>query len=149
MGMPSKEVLVGVDASKRSEMVVAYACDMASKLSATVHLLYVEPVMPIPPEFRSYAKQENVDEEGYNEAVGQAVLAKLEGIAKGSGSVCDTDLEHGNPAEVILKFGSRPEVLMTIVGLRGLHGVGKVQSLGSVARRVIERSRVPVVVVPT
>ena len=147
--MAAKEVLVGVDASKRSEAVVAYACDVASKLGATVHLLYVEAVMPVPPEFSKYAQEEDVDRGGYNEAVGRAVLAKLEGIAKSHGAICDSDLEHGNPAEVILKFGSHPGVVLTVVGLRGLHGIGRVQSLGSVARRVIERSAVPVVVVPT
>jgi nucleotide-binding universal stress UspA family protein len=145
----SKEILVAVDASTRSETLVSYACATAASLGATVHLLYVEPVMRIPPEFKAYARQENVDPEGYNEAVGQAVLNKLEGIAKSAGVGCDTDLEHGNPAAVILKFGSEPGVAMVVVGLRGLHGVGRVRSLGSVARRVVENSKVPVVVVPT
>ena len=147
--MAKKEILVAVDASPRSEKLVSYACGSAASIGAKVHLLYVEPVLQVPAEFREYAREENINPEGYSEAVGEAVLEKLERIPKSAGVDCESDLEHGNPASVIVKFAEEPGVAMVVVGLRGLHGVERVRSLGSVARRVVENSAVPVVVVPT
>ncbi|HZW85719.1 MAG TPA: universal stress protein [Nitrososphaerales archaeon] len=147
--MASKELLVAVDASTRSDRLVSFACRTASALGAKVHLLYVEPVENVPPEYEKFAEREGVDAGGYNDAVGSAVLRRLEGLAKVEGVPCETDLEHGNPSSVIVRYASAPGVLMVVAGLRGLHGVQKVRSLGSVARRVVENSAVPVVVVPT
>jgi nucleotide-binding universal stress UspA family protein len=144
-----REVLVAVDASERSQKLVSFASVLAKDLGADVHLVYVSAVEPIPAEFKTYADQENVDRQGYNEAVGQAVLAKLEETARRADVECVTDLEHGNPAEAVVKYGADPRVMLVVVGLRGLHGVGRIRSLGSVARRVVENSSVPVVVVPT
>jgi nucleotide-binding universal stress UspA family protein len=140
---------VAVDASPRSTKLVSFACAMAKSLGARVHLLYVSSVQPVPSEYVTYAKQENVAVENYNEAVGQSVLRKLEAVAKDEGVSCETDLEHGNPAARIVEYSSEPGVELVVVGLRGLHGIERVRSLGSVSRRVAESSAVPVVVVPT
>jgi nucleotide-binding universal stress UspA family protein len=140
---------VAVDASERSQKLVSFASGLAGELKAGVHILYVSHIEPVPPEFKDYADRENIDRESYNEAVGQAVLAKLEETARRAGISCVSDLEHGNPAETIVKYAADPRVSLVVVGLRGLHGAGRLRSLGSVARRVVENSTTPVVVLPT
>lgn len=147
--MATKEVLVAVDGSPRSSKLVSLGARLAKDLGASVHLLYVAPQNPIPEEYKDYAAHENIDEAGYNDAVGRAIIDKLEGAVSIPGVEWDSDVEVGNPSSTIVKFASQPGVLLAVVGLRGLHGVGRVRSLGSVARRVVENSPVPVVVVPT
>jgi nucleotide-binding universal stress UspA family protein len=147
--LAGKEILVAVDASERSKSLVEYAAKMALDMDSKLHILYVSHVAPIPAEYQAYAKEENVDAVAYNEGLGMAVLARLEGLAKAYGVKTETDLEHGNPASSIVEYASGGNVLLVVVGLRGLHGLSRVRSLGSVARRVVESSPVPVVVVPT
>jgi nucleotide-binding universal stress UspA family protein len=117
-------------------------------MGAKVHLLHVAPVPSIPDVYKAYATLENSNPDKYK-AVGRAVLTKLEEVAKKAGVEFESDLEYGNPGAKIAEYSGRNGVVAVVVGLRGLHGIGRIRSLGSVARRVAENSVAPVVVVPT
>jgi nucleotide-binding universal stress UspA family protein len=142
------ELLVAIDGSKHSERIVKYATELAKKLSANIALLYVAPTTQIPEDYKQYARAENVSESDYYDAVGRQILSKYANIVKDEGLDCETIAEAGNAAENIMIVAKDRKSEMIIVGLQGLHGLAKVRSLGSVSRRIIENSSIPVLTVP-
>ena len=144
----TSELLVAIDGSTHSERVVKYAIELAKKLSAYIALLYVAPTTQIPEAYKEYAKEENVSESDYYDTVGRQILAKYASIVKDEGIECETITDAGNAAENIMIVAKDRKSEMIIVGLQGLHGLAKVRSLGSVSRRIIENSAIPVLTVP-
>lgn len=144
----TRELLVAIDGSEHSERIVKYATDLAKKLSDSLALVYVAPATQIPETYKEYAKEENLDQSDYYGAVGRQILAKYAKIAKNLGVECETITEAGNVTENIMIVAKERNSEAIIVGLQGLHGVGKVRSLGSVSRRIIENSPIPVITVP-
>ncbi len=51
-------------------------------------------------------------------------------------------------ADEILNVANVEKVRMIVIGIKGLHGLAKIRSLGSVTRRVAENAECPVLVVP-
>jgi nucleotide-binding universal stress UspA family protein len=144
----TSELLVAIDGSAHSERIVKCAIDLAKKLSASIALVYITPLRQIPEGYKEYAHMENVSESDYYGAVGNQVLSKYSKIVKNEGIECDTVTEAGNAAENIMTIAKDRNPEMIIVGLQGLHGLAKLRSLGSVSRRIIENSAVPVLTVP-
>jgi nucleotide-binding universal stress UspA family protein len=80
--------------------------------------------------------------------LGEGGISELKDIATREGVSCEGFWNFGNPTDEIPKEAEEKDVSIIIVGLRGLHGVQKLRSLSGVARRVIENSKRPVVVIP-
>ena len=119
----ASELLVAIDGSVHSERIVKYATSLAKKMSSGIVLLYVAPKREIPDDFREYAKEESVSESGYNDALGNQILAKYCGIVKAEGVECEHITEAGNFLEKIMIIAKERKVEMIIVGLQGLHGM--------------------------
>jgi nucleotide-binding universal stress UspA family protein len=142
------ELLVAVDGSPHSEKIVDYACGLAKSLSATIILLYAVPEIDIPEEYLNYARDEKIADPvvTYMRTIAEQVLLKLGHRITERGLEYEGVHEIGNPADRIVRTAESRKVALGVMGLHGLHGLGLVRSLGSVARRVIENSSVPVVV---
>lgn len=54
---------------------------------------------------------------------------------------------QGNVANEILKFAKRKRISLIVIGSHGLHGIGKLKTLGSVSRRVSEQAKCPILLV--
>jgi len=54
---------------------------------------------------------------------------------------------NGNIAEEILKIAKKKTIDLIVIGSQGLHGIGKIKSLGSVSRKVSELASCPVLIV--
>jgi nucleotide-binding universal stress UspA family protein len=54
---------------------------------------------------------------------------------------------NGNIAEEILKVAKKKTIDLIVIGSQGLHGIGKIKSLGSVSRKVSELASCPVLIV--
>ena len=104
-----------------------------------------------PEGLKDYEKVENYRDAyaAYLQDIGNEILSKIKSKLAEAKISCETLVETGNPAERILEIAKTEKPLLIILGLRGLHGVARIRSLGSVARRVIENSECPVLVVPT
>lgn len=144
-----KRILVAIDGSKASKQVVDYAVTLAKSMSAGIALLYVVPELGVPRDYLQYAKEERVDTAGYYDEVGRRIVEDFEKTISASGVDCEAAYEIGPPFQKILAKIEESKVSLVVLGLRGLHGLGRVRGLGSTARRVMENSTVPVVVVPT
>lgn len=139
-------ILAAVDGSRQSNKIVDLSCHYAKKLSSTIILMYVS---SYPDLINQYIEMEGRNPSPkaaqYVERAERVTSRFLEKIQK-RGIECKVMLETGDPAAKIVKVATDDKVYLIVVGLRGLHGVDKIRSLGSVARKVIENSPCPVLV---
>lgn len=144
-------IVVAIDGSKHCEKVVDVSCQLAKELNSSIVLIHVIRKMPEEPEgVKAFEESEHYKEAfaTYLEQLGTSVTTKLsERIAKQE-IQCATMTEFGNPVERIVDTARLQNARMIVIGLHGLHNVGLIRSLGSVARRVIENAHCPVLVVP-
>lgn len=144
-------ILVAVDGSKYSDKVVQVAADMAKKTSSVVILTYVikEPAEE-PEGIKEFERIENFKDAyaEYLQDLGKDLLSRVRSKFDEAKVPCETLIETGNPAERILEIAKTEKPRLIVLGLRGLHGVARIRSLGSIARRIIENSECPVLVVP-
>ena len=56
-------------------------------------------------------------------------------------------IEEGEISAKILDFAKAKKITLIVIGSHGLHGIGKLKTLGSVSRRVSENARCPVLIV--
>jgi nucleotide-binding universal stress UspA family protein len=143
------EFLVAIDGSEQSQRALRYACELARAADASVVLVHaVDPAV---------YQAEGVDEadrdgalvmEGPDEAEerGREVLDEALDLARESGFDPETELLHGDPATVVGEYAEERDVTGVYVGHRGLSEEYEAM-LGSVAKRLVERSSLPVTVV--
>ena len=143
-----KEILVAIDGSKHSERIVDYASDLAKSISAKAVLVYVMPEVSIPPGYKEYAEAEHLDPSSYFTTVGEQIIKDMGKRIEKKGVEFEGVYEAGNPAAIILDKAKSRNVSLIVMGVHGLHGLARIRALGSVARRVIENSSIPVVLVP-
>ncbi|MGA2874496.1 MAG: universal stress protein [Nitrososphaerales archaeon] len=144
-------IVVAVDGSKHSEKVVDVSCQIAKELNSSIVLIYIIRKIPEEPEgVKAFEESEHYKEAFslYLEQLGNVVTTKLGERAEGQDIQCVTMTEFGNPVERILETAHLQNAKMIVLGLHGHHNVGLIRSLGSVARRVIENSDCPVLIVP-
>jgi nucleotide-binding universal stress UspA family protein len=141
-------LLVAVDGSTHSDRIVREGCELAKKLSAKIVLLYVSKFPELAEEYMEFGGRSpsSLRAEKYVE-VAETVTSKLAEIIQTEQIPYEVVFETGNPAEKIVTIASDRRASMIILGLRGLHGFGKIRSLGSVSRSVIENAACPVLVV--
>ena len=141
---------MAVDGSKHSEKVVDYACNLAKQLSTGIVLLSVVKLPGEPESVAAYSKAEN-NPDAYADYLKEFMEKSAEKFSKMievTGIPFKSIVGSGNPAQTILETAKLENASVIVVGLTGLHGLGRIRSLGSVARRVLENSSIPVIVVP-
>jgi nucleotide-binding universal stress UspA family protein len=146
------DILVAIDGSGHSDKVVDFATNLAKNSGSSVRLLYVVKKLAEKPEgVREFEHAENFHDAyaEYLQDLGNSVTSKLGARIKESGVEFETLVEVGNPAEIITDTARADKAKYIVVGLKGLHGVARLRSLGSIARRVIENAHCPVFVVPS
>lgn len=144
-------ILVAVDGSPHSHKVADVAIELAKKTGAKILLTHVVHRLEAPEEFAQYVKTERVDADPdfyYRRLVGETILEKIGAKVVSAGVDLERILEFGDPADKILEVAEIRKPSYIVVGIVGLRGLRRVAALGSVARRVIENAKVPVVSVP-
>ena len=144
-------IVVAVDGSKHCEKVVDVACGFAKDMNTSIVLIHVLRRMPDEPEgVRAFEESEHYKEAfaNYLEDLGESVTTALAARVEKENVQCAVMTEVGNPVERIVETARLQNARIIVLGLHGLHNVGLIRSLGSVARRVIENAGRPVLVVP-
>ena len=142
------QIVVAVDGSQHSAKVVDFAAQLARSIPASVILVNVIPDPHVPSGYVEYTKVEGVDPAAYYEQVSRVILESMGSRLKKAGVSYQITADTGNPATFILDVAKRKKASMIVVGVFGLHHLGRIRSLGSVSRRVAENSTIPVVLVP-
>ena len=66
---------------------------------------------------------------------------------KSKGITARYNVSDGNISQEILDFAKKKKATIIIIGSQGLHGIGKLKSLGSVSRKVSEHAHCPVLII--
>lgn len=135
-------ILVPTDFSGSSREATDYAIDLARACQAKITLLHVivDPVVYIP-ALGGYTPEPRDMEEFSETALGEWIAAD-----DAAGLTIEREWVHGNPVTSILDVAKKRGCDLVVMGT---HGRGPVSHLlvGSVAERVVRRSKVPVLTV--
>jgi len=141
------QLLVAVDFSDSSRIVIESVKNLAKAVSGKVWLLHVaEP----DPEFVGY----DVDPPEMRDAVARKFhrehqhIQELSKELRAKGVDCEALLIQGPTVETILRESEKLSVDMVVLGSHG-KGILRHILLGSTSEGVIQKSSVPVLVVPT
>ncbi len=163
-----KKILYATDLSENARYAFAYAVSLASLYGAKITLLHVLPEVPelIDRHVIGYIdadKWEKIKAQHFDEAREALIGKRKDDLAvkdvlhqfsekvkegeKGEGFSTDEILvERGNPVEKIIDHSEKKKFDLIVMGTHG-HGTLEDVMIGSTARRVVRRSKIPVLVV--
>jgi nucleotide-binding universal stress UspA family protein len=139
-----KKLLVAVDLSEPSKQVIETSLALARSLDASVELVHVrEPfVYALAGQYGPTAEQEQALIRWIDRALGEAAdRISHERIP------CLTTSLFGSPAREIVAHAEKTGADMIVVGTHGRGGLTHAV-LGSVAERIVQKARRPVLAVP-
>ncbi len=149
--MAYNKILVPFDGSIPSKNALKEAVDLAKQSKGTIFLLYVVQEIVLPAwTGRAPIKigMKEYEKELYHEAKERAYKLLEENKKKYENGInIETQTLYGNTAEKILSFIKSNRIDITVIGTTSRTGISKLIALGSVARKVAERSPRPVLLV--
>ena len=141
------KLLVAVDLSEPTELIVKKAQDLAKEMSAQVWILHNAEPAPDVLEFRAdpRAARDSLADKFRSE---HRQIQEIAERFRQQGLEVTALLVHGPTVEMILKEASELEVDMIVVGSHGRSAVFQLL-VGSVSEGLLRKSRCPVLIVPT
>lgn len=133
------EILVATDGSEQSERILEHAIELASKLGATLHGLYVVDRSGI--QTTSADMREALVEEF--EETGERALDDVRSAAEADDVDVVTQMSEGRPFEEISDYANDNDLDLIVMGTHGRSGLQHIL-MGSVAEKVIRHADVPV-----
>jgi nucleotide-binding universal stress UspA family protein len=141
------KLLVAVDLSASTETIVKKVEEITKEIPAKVWILHNAVPEPDHVEFRvdPRAARESLAKKFHSE---HCQIQEIADRLRKSGLETTALLVHGATVETILKEASDVDADMIVVGS---HGRGAMYQLvvGSISKGVLQKSRIPVLVVPT
>jgi nucleotide-binding universal stress UspA family protein len=141
-----RTILVPTDFSRHSEAALKYACGLAERMGAKLHLLHVlTEVMPVGPDpmLAPVLPPEYFRE---TEAASRQALGQVLDPAWGKPAGVETSVRWGSPVDVIADHAATHGADLIVIATHGRTGISHVL-LGSVAERIIRESPCPVLTV--
>ena len=147
------KILVPYDGSKYSTKALTRATELAHNLDSEIILFSVVNVGYVsPPGLLGIIKSKKE-----KEAVkkwSKSVRTDTEKMLKNALKKCESKgitasyvISEGEISSKILDFATKKRISLIVIGSHGLHGIGKLKTLGSVSRRVSENAKCPVLIV--
>jgi nucleotide-binding universal stress UspA family protein len=141
-----RSILAPADFSAHSERAVAYACGLAERLDAELHLLHVlSEILPAGPDplLMPVMPPEYYEE---NEERASETLGRLLQPGWGSPQSIVTSVRWGSPVEGIVAYAAELRVDLLVIATHGRTGLSHVL-LGSVAERIVREAPCPVLTI--
>jgi len=143
-------ILVPTDGSEAAQNAVEQAVDLAERYDATVHALYVVDVdatnLTLGTEQVDRIRQGRIDEMPEVQAEADEATGQVADAAAARGVPVEEHVTAGSPSRAIRNFVEDHDIDLVVMGSHGRSGLSRVV-LGSVAEKVLRRTRVPVLVV--
>jgi nucleotide-binding universal stress UspA family protein len=141
-----RKILAPTDFSAHAENAVRYACGLAQRLGAELHLLHVlselvptgpDPLLTpvLPPEFYQEAEAQSREE-----------LGKLLQGSWGTPRAVEVAVRWDSPVEGIVAYAREAAIELIVIGTHGRTGLSHVL-LGSVAERIVREAPCPVLTI--
>lgn len=144
--IPIQNILVPTDFSEPAAAALEYAKTLALEFDGRIHLLHVVSEPYVYPWGSDLPAIPIADLLAQSEEAASARLTELARLPPALAGRVTVDTEIGTPVERILDYVGRHEIDLIVIGTHGRGMVGHLL-LGSVAERVVRRSRVPVLTV--
>ena len=144
-----KNILVPVDGSKIGTLALEQAKELAQKLEAQIHLVYVVPDVPLPiaDSFGTYAAFDYTSLGESLEAIGKQILEQATEQLKPLVPSIWLHHAHGQQIQnLILEITVNTKIDLIVMGTHGYDGLNLLL-LGSVAQAVSHHANVPVLLV--
>jgi nucleotide-binding universal stress UspA family protein len=160
-----KKILYATDLSENARFAYAYAASLADLYGAQITLMHVLPEVSelmdkhivgyidadrweeIKAQHLDDARQALIGKRKDHLAVRDVLQQFSENATEGGGAATDQIIvERGNPVEKIIEHSEKESFDLIVMGTHG-HGTLEDAMIGSTARRVIRRSKMPVLVV--
>ena len=146
-------ILVPYDDSKYSVKALTRAIELSHNLDSEVFLfsvVYIDYISPpgILGLVRTRSEKEAIKK--WTESVRGSTEKMLKTAVKRceqKGVSVSYNITQGNVANEILSFAKRKKISLIVIGSHGLHGIGKLKTLGSVSRKVSEQAKCPVLLI--
>src|SRR5215208_5046379 len=140
-------VLLAVDGSREAKVATEAAAAISSATGSGVHVVFVLPTVEhlYGHHFYTGEIKQSIREQAEEEAR-RFLTERAEQIEAQGGKVEETHVVSGRPDAQIVKLGEELQVGLTVVGSRGLGGVGRAL-MGSVSDSVVRHAHGPVLVV--
>ena len=148
------KILVPYDGSKYSIKALTRATELAHNLDSEIFLFSVVNVGYISPPGLLHGLVKSKKEKDTMKKWAKTVKADTEKMLKNALKKCEDKgisasyfIDEGEVASKILDFAKKKKITLIVIGSHGLHGLGKIKTLGSVSRRVSENAKSPVLIV--
>ncbi|MGD8284828.1 MAG: universal stress protein [Desulfobacterales bacterium] len=160
-----KKILYATDLSENARFAFAYAASLADLYGAKITLMHVLPEIPdlldkqvigyidadrweeIKAQHFQEAKDALIGKRRDHLAIKDVLQQFSENAMEGEGAgTDDVIVERGNPVEKIIDHSEKGKFDLIVMGTHG-HGTLEDAMIGSTARRVVRRSKIPVLVV--
>ena len=136
---PAK-ILLATDGSKEAQLGARTAADLANSHDSELHVVYVEPALPMIAGFADPG-EERVGPESRQLLDEQVKLIEETGT-----NVAEAHLRLGRPDEQIVRVGEEIGAGLIVIGSRGRAGLRRAL-MGSVSDSVVRHAHCPVLVV--
>ena len=147
------KILVPYDGSNYSSKALTRAMELAHNLDSEIFLFSVVNTGYISPPgllgivkskkekdtIRKWSRSLKIDTE--------KLLKKAVKKCESKGISVTYKIEEGEISAKILDFAKLKKITLIVIGSHGLHGIGKLKTLGSVSRRVSENAKCPVLII--
>jgi len=142
-----KKILVPVDLSHASTMLLQYANTIAEKFAARLILLFV---VEDPYSYTGLPVEVRLDpfDEGFESSARRSMKDFLEENRSYVTGEFESVILSGHPAREIINFAAREDIDLIVIGTHGFTGLDRM-IFGSVAEKVIKMASCPVLVINT
>ncbi len=136
---PTK-ILLATDGSKEAELAATTAVDLAKSTNSELHVVYVEPALPIIADFADPGPERTEPESR------QLLDEQVRHIEEAGGTVAEAHLRLGRPDDQIVRVSEESGAGLIVMGSRGRGGVRRAL-MGSVSDSVVRHAHCPVLIV--
>ncbi|MDH3677043.1 MAG: universal stress protein [Nitrosopumilus sp.] len=148
------KILVPYDGSKYSVKALTRATELAHNLDSEILLISIVNMGYISPPGLLHSLIKSKEEKIAIKKWSKSVRKETEKMMKNAVKKCELRgitasfrIEEGDIASKILDFATKKKITLIIIGSHGLHGLGKLKTLGSVSRKISENAKCPVLIV--
>ena len=151
MSKSYQNIMVPYDGSTYSQKALKMAIKMASAFDSSIYLVNVLDITTVsPPGGHIWSKDTRKTLDQIKNSIKtstESYLKKMQKDYKDSGIMIKGFVLEGDVAGKLLKFIQDNDIELVIIGSRGLSGISKIMTLGSVSRKVSELAKCPVMII--
>ena len=133
-------ILLAADGSREAELAARTAADLAKSYNSELHVVYVEPALPMIDQFADTGPERTEPESR------RLLDEQVKHIEEAGGTVAEAHLRLGRPDDQIVRVCEELDAGLIVMGSRGRGGVRRAL-MGSVSDSVVRHAHCPVLIV--